>query len=410
MANGSGSSTAKVIPGHQNLTPNERAIIDKIKIPLFRNLFTAVWRAKLRLQFSGWLQYIPPAVITLALFLFALIAYLVQIIPVAIPFAALCGLMFLSLCFELLTVKLRLRPHERLPKRNDNLDLFDLMRARRSCRSYQIRKLTPDHHRELMEHVKTHTEEPKMTKSPIRFEYVSAPLTVWPAVNASEFLVAIAPKEYDRLAVIEVGRSLQKIVMDAVRMGLGTCWIGPGADHESIVRYLAERFDPDQDHIICVCAIGYKSRYVPMFIRLFNAQMDHRLPLQSLFFDNPQLSQTVNLESPPYRQFGRTFEICQWAPSSYNGQTTRCAAVTEKPGDGVDGRLARFDFYSAIESRFYAPVAAGIWSANWELGCSALGKTGHFSVLSNSKRGIAKGSDEPRLPHYEFSWVPDAHA
>ena len=28
-----------------------------------------------------------------------------------------------------------------------------------------------------------------------------------------EFLVAIAPKEYDRLAVLDVGRSLQKVVL-----------------------------------------------------------------------------------------------------------------------------------------------------------------------------------------------------
>ena len=50
-------------------------------------------------------------------------------------------------------------------------------------------------HNELMASVRAHTEEHKIGESPIRFEYISAPLTVWPTVNATEFLVAIAPME-----------------------------------------------------------------------------------------------------------------------------------------------------------------------------------------------------------------------
>jgi nitroreductase len=166
--------------------------------------------------------------------------------------------------FDLVTVKFRLRFPERLPKRNDDLGMFDLLRARRSCRSFQTRKLTSADYQELLAYVRLQSEAPTIGQSPVRFEYISAPLTVWPTVNATEFLVAIAPSKYDRLAVIDVGRSLQKIVMEATRLGLGTCWIGPGADHASIMRYLGNRFDPQEDHIICVCAIGYKSWYIPM--------------------------------------------------------------------------------------------------------------------------------------------------
>ena len=175
-----------------------------------------------------------------------------------------------------------------------------------------------------MESVRIHTEEPTIGKSPIRFEYISAPLTVWPTVNVTQFLVAIAPKKYNRLAVIDVGRSLQKIVMDATRMGLGTCWIGPGADHASIMQELGDRFNEEKDHIICVCAVGYRSWYIPLFIRVFNAQFYRRHPLASLFFTDLQLTKPLNVEAEPFNRLGRNFEICQWAPSSYNGQTTRC--------------------------------------------------------------------------------------
>lgn len=398
MADHSLSHTGKIVPHHQNLTPNERAIIESIRIPVLRNLFESVWRTKLRLQFTGWLQYVPPLIVTLVIFLIAGIAHLLGGTKIANGFALVGYLLLAVEVFDLITVKFRIRPPERLPKRNDDLGLFDLMRTRRSCRSFQARKLTDADREELMESVHKNSAETRLGKSPVRFEYVSAHLTVWPTVNASEFLVAIAPLEYDRLAVMDVGRSLQKIVMDATRMGLGTCWIGPGADHKSIMQQLGDRFDPQRDHIICVCAIGYKSGFIPMFIRAFNAQFYRRLPLSSLFFADPQMKEPLNVDAYPSNKFERTYEICQWAPSSYNGQTTRCVAVTDS------NDLSRFDFYAVTESRYYAPVALGIWCANWEMGCASLGIHGHFAVLSDDERGV---QEKKELPKYDISWVLD---
>jgi nitroreductase len=398
----------KIAPSHQNLTPNEKAIIDSIHIPILRNLFTSIWQAKLRLQFTGWLQYVPPLVGTLVIFLIAGIAGLLGGTRVANGFALVGYLLLAVEIFDLITVKFRLRPHERLPKRKDDLGLFDLMRARHSCRSFQPRKLTSADRNELTESVRRHSAETRLGKSPVRFEYVTEHLTVWPTVNASEFLVAIAPFEYDRLAVMDVGRSLQKIVMDATRMGLGTCWIGPGADHKSIMQHLGDRFDPEKDHIICVCAVGYRSWFIPMFIRAFNAQVSsRRLPLSSLFFADSQMKEPLNLDVSPFNRFERIYEICQWAPSSYNGQTTRCVAVMKPNGTNAADApcLERFDFYSTTESRYYAPVAAGIWCANWELGCEALGIYGHFAVLPADERGIQEKKDQ--LPRYDISWVLD---
>jgi nitroreductase len=252
-----------------------------------------------------------------------------------------------------------------------------------------------------MESVRVHTEEPQIGESPVRFEYISAPITVWPVVNATEFLVAIVQKDYNRLAVIDVGRSLQKIVLDATRMGLGTCWIGPGADHGSIMQNLGDRFNPEKDHIICVCAVGYKSNYIPIFLRIFNSQFKRRLPLSELFFADTDFEQPLDFETTPFNRFGRNYEICQWAPSSYNGQTTRCIASTKENGD-----LKSFDFYATTASRYYAPVAVGIWCANWELGCEQLGIPGHFVVLSPQELNISESHNV--LPRYDISWVLDA--
>ena len=381
------------------LSANERALLERIPYRFLRKIAAGIVRAKMRLQFTGWLQYLIPLILV---FLFALIGgitYLLNIRFLAIPFFVLGAFLFLITLFDLLTVKFRIRFPEGLPKQKNDLDVFDLMRVRRSCRSYQTRTLTKADHLALMESVQIHMQESKIGKSPVRFEYISAPITVWPVVNASEFLVAIVPKEYHRLAVIDVGRSLQKVVIDATRMGLGTCWIGPGADHHSIRQSLGDRFDPETDHIICVCAVGYPSRYVPIFLRVFNRQVKRRFPLSELFFVDTNFEQPLNIDTSPFNRFGRNYESCQWAPSSYNGQTTRCVAVTDE-----DGKIQRFDFYATTASRYYAPVAVGIWCANWELGCEKLGIPGDFAILASDERNIP--DNQPSLPVYDVSWLP----
>lgn len=384
------------------LGANERAVLERIPVLFLRKIAAKIVFAKMRVQFTGWLQYLLPMIFVFLLSLIGGAAYLLKARSVAILFLALGTLIFIVAIFDLVTVKFRLRLPERLPRRNEDLDLFDLMRARRSCRSFQTRKMTDADFNELMASVRKHTEASQIGESPIRIEYISAPLTVWPTVNATQFLVAIAPKEYDRFAVLDVGRSLQKIVMDATYMGLGTCWIGPGADHVSIVEQLGDRFDAAKDHMICVCAVGYKSNYIPLFLRIFNAQFKRRFPLSELFFADANFETPLDLDIAAFKRLGRTYEICQWAPSSYNGQTTRCVGNTE-----VNGDLKSIDFFVATASRYYAPVALGIWCANWELGSGALGIQGHFVELSAGDRGIQQGTSMDQLPRYDVSWVLD---
>jgi nitroreductase len=367
------------------------------------SLKSALWDLKVRLQFTGWLQYLPNALSAVVLGAVAAIGWLVGTFPALLFWTplALASLLAANLVFDLVTVKLGVHPAERTPTRLDHLDAFDLMRARVSCRSFQSRDLTPEHHGELMALVARQIEPAQqLGRQPIRFEYVAAPLTVWPVVGAREFLVAIAPRDYDRMSVVDVGRSLQKVVHHATRMGLATCWIGPGADHESILRHLGPRFDPERDHIICVCAVGYASKFKPATLRLIQRAQRNRLPIGQLFFATPDLSAPLDPEASPFDAFGRCYEVCQWAPSSFNGQTTRCAAVVDE-----QGQVTRFDFFATTHSRFYAPVALGIWLANWVMGCEAAAFSGRFEVLGPEERGATNVSE---LPRYDISWIRDA--
>lgn len=365
---------------------------------------TFIWRFKQHLQFTGWLQYYINFIFSLPFLLASAILWLfkfssmVVIVPLAVA-AIVLG----NLLFDLATVRWGIHPAEHIPPPRLQLDVFDLMRSRRSCRAFQKRNLTKEHLDAVLNSVKKHTKDDVLIgTNKIRFEYIAAPLTVWPSVGGHEFLVAIAPHEYNRLSVIDVGRSLQKVVLDATRLGIATCWIGPGADHRSILAHLGDRLDGKKDHIICVCALGYPSRYKPIFVRFMQFQQHRRLPLNKLFFADPTFQEPLPVQSPPFSNFGRCYEVCEWSPSSFNAQPTRCAAVVENS----NGKVVplRFDFCASTSSRYYAAVALGIWCANWETGCNALGLKGHFKVLTQEERNL---KDIPDFPRYDVSWMVD---
>jgi nitroreductase len=376
---------------------------------------------KLKLQFTGWLQYLFPVVFAIVLSVFASIVRMSDLAILANAFFGISGFLFLITLFDIITVKYSFRPREELPERRDEMDVFDLMRARRSCRSFQNRLLTSSDREELLQLSQelNAPENDNIGVNPIRFEYINARLTVWPVVGAQEFLVAIGPKTYSRQSIIDIGRNMQKVVHHATRMGLGTCWIGPGADQASIAIQLGDRFTPSEDHIICVCAVGYKSWFSPITLRIASLAQHKRLPLSSLFFTDPLLTEPLNEKAHPFDRLKRCYEVCQWSPSSFNAQPTRCVAVMETNEESrkeIDlsvttnrSHLRRFDFYASTKSRYYTPVALGIWCANWEIGCEALNFKGHFEILSEKDRGNSDNSTNSEPPIYDVSWVLDLY-
>jgi hypothetical protein len=367
-------------------------------------------KIKNRLQFTGWLQYLLPPFLSVLLFLTAAGFLLCGVFPAAL-WISLSGTLFLiQFILEVILIKAGIRPPEPLPKQKKGLDPFDLMRSRHSCRSFQLRYLKPEHYDELISLVnKINTPESNELhhRTTVRLEYVRAPLTVWPAVNAREFLIAFTSKEYNRQSVIEAGYTLQKIVIELTRMGLGTGWIGSGADQSSIEKNLGDRFNPEKDHILCVCAVGYESIWKPLLVRIINLILYGRRPIPELFcLDREGPAEKFNPGARPFAQFGRTFEICQWSPSSYNGQTTRTAAVIRKSQEDGYSQLKRFDFFTATASRYYAPIALGIWCANWELSCRAAGQNGHFQIVSREERENSR-TCAPENAIYDISWIPE---
>lgn len=357
---------------------------------------------KLKIQHTGWLPYAFPA---LAGVLFLLLSAVGALIGPVVFWPLFCiAVLFLALdAFDILTVKFGMRLADPKPRRRDDLDSFELMRQRRACRSFRLRGLTDAHREEILGSIREHTRlDLLIGTSPVRLEHVIAPkLATWPTVGAREFIIAIAPREYDRVSVIDVGRALIKVVLDATRAGVATCCIGPGTDLTDAERLLGDRFDPEKDHVVCICALGYRSRFIPLASRVVTRAQTGRMPLEELFFTDSRLQEPLNLGEAPFAAFDACCEGARWSPSAFNGQTTRCAGVTDASGEAVQ----RFDFYATTTSRYYAPVAAGIWCGSWEVGCETLGIPGDFRVLTPEERGEPAAAE---LPRYHLSWIPGA--
>lgn len=369
---------------------------------------SVLWRLKLHLQHTGWLQFVPPLIIG-QFFIFAsriLEWYLLPSVSSAALLLWIGNLLLAIGIFDIITLKFNIRPSESIPGLlyDNNKDL-SVMQQRRSCRSFQPRKLCKKHREEILRVAKAASKDTLGTSSPIRFEYIDSPLKVWPAVNSQEYLVAVGPAKYDRMAMIDVGRSLQNVVIHATKMGLATCWIGPGADHDSIIQAMETRgilYSDYRDHIVCVCAIGYKSFLVPTMVRIAMKLISStRKPYNELFFSDIKFQQSLDITTYPFNRYTKCYEAARSSPSSFNAQPTQCVGIWDK-----DTETIRFDFFSSIKSRYYAPVAAGIWLSDWQIACQCVGIEGRFAVLSQEERGINECDESlPVLPYYNISWI-----
>ena len=127
--------------------------------------------------------------------------------------------------------------------------------------------------------------------------------------------------------------------------------------------------------------------------------MRKRLPIEAIFFSDYKMNKPIDIHNNPYRIFQRTYESCQYAPSSYNGQTTRAVVIAN------DNVIKRIDFFAMTTSMYYAAVASGIWCANWEMGCEELEIEGEFRRLDADEIDLTMEQKRKGVPVYDMSWV-----
>lgn len=348
-------------------------------------------------QLSGWAQYVIPVVWA------GLLSGAARVCkqPLRAVLSLAAGTLLTRTLYDLATVKFGMHPAEPMPGRTASGSDLQAMLTRRSCRSFRPEGLNADD-RQAVRHALRQELARQAPRAGVRLELIRSAMPVWSAVGCRDFLVAVGPARYDRTAIIELAQTLQTIVTGLTRLGFGTCWIGPGRNPQAAAAALGDRFDPNRDHVVCVCAVGHPSRRVPLFMRVQGLVYHRRHPATELFFEDGNFTRPIDSTRPPLDRLQPALEACRWAPSSLNAQPTRAIVHLDRNRNSVE----RVDFWTTdTRSRFYAPIALGIWLANWQTATEALGLPGHFERRQDPDSGSGSNT-RARRARYDVSWKP----
>jgi hypothetical protein len=117
----------------------------------------------------------------------------------------------------------------------------------------------------------------------------------------------------------DFGYTVERIILGATDLGLGTCWLGGTFSKSSFSKKISLQTG---ETIPAVIAIGYaadKRRYFDSFVRR-RAGSDHRLPWQELFFNSDFGNPLSQAEAGDFSPF---LEAVRLAPSASNNQPWR---------------------------------------------------------------------------------------
>ena len=287
---------------------------------------------------------------------------------------------------------------------NDN-SISEIIQQRFSCRRYAERAIDVERRQRLCDYMVTLGKAPFDTL--VRFDIVAATEQDRSALRglgtygfikgASGFIVGAvkrAPKDLE-----DYGYMLERLILFATSLGLGTCWLGGTFTKSSF----SKRVSPmDDEQMPAVASIGHmadpdQSRLT--FLRR-TIGADHRMSWGSLFFDQrfgvPLTRQEVGLYATP-------LEMVRLGPSASNKQPWRIV----KEGEKFHFYLQRTKGYREslvfllLNLADLQRIDMGIAMCHFELSTKELSLSGYWSV---QEPAINKPD---ALTEYLVSWIGD---
>lgn len=120
-------------------------------------------------------------------------------------------------------------------------------------------------------------------------------------------------------AMLDLGYCLEKIILEATILGLGTCWLGGTFKRSSF----AARMDLAENELLpAITPIGYPSREMSATEKMmrFGAGSNRRKPWSELFFSAAGLTPLAEDQAGAYRE---VYEAVRMGPSASNKQPWR---------------------------------------------------------------------------------------
>jgi nitroreductase len=273
---------------------------------------------------------------------------------------------------------------------------LDVIRRRVSCRSFDGRPLENNMKETLRTFFRENTRGP--FGNALRFELIDLTeaeraelksLGTYGVIKGASLFIAGAVVKGAR-AMEDYGFGMERNILFATTLGLGTCWLGGTLNRAGFARKIA--LTPDEQ-MPAITPVGYPAEKRSLTDRAFRfmAKSDRRKPWAELFFDgrpgNPLAKENAGAQ-------GEALEAVRIGPSASNRQPWRIVCE----GTSCHFFLARTPGYDKMLGEIrLQEVDMGIALCHFELAASELGIGGSWQQV--------KTGCNTRTWEYVVSWA-----
>ena len=274
--------------------------------------------------------------------------------------------------------------------------VISLIKRRSSWRTYKSELITENHKKQMLEIIKNSVSSPY--EGNCSFHFLKIPelgtgeakrLGTYGVIRGcQEFIVGTAEKTpYAREHFAYI---MEKIILHATELGLGTCWIGGILKRE----LFADAINLPENYLLpAITPIGYNADKRRIFEKgmrsIIKADKSKRKSWDKIFFTNNFASPITTEEAGIYET---PLEMVRLAPSASNRQPWKI--VKEKDKD-------IFHFYFKPHSKIYSSYAKldiGIAVCHFDLSLKELDIKGEWTI---SEPDIQK----PEFHYYSITWT-----
>ncbi len=282
--------------------------------------------------------------------------------------------------------------------------ITELIKKRFSCRTYSEHPVEAQVRRRLADFAASTTAGPLGTHA--RFELVAATAQDRQALKglgtygfirgAAGFIIGATRDAENGLE--DFGYLMERIILFATDLGLGTCWLGGSFTKSSFAAKIRAR---SGELVPAVASVGYIAEHPSAVDRIarFVASSHGRLPWEQLFFDG---NFDVPLSRGTAGDYAVPVEMVRLGPSASNRQPWRILRngdawhfYLQRPKGYGDRRASRISWSAADMQR----LDMGIAMCHFELAAQELGLKGRWVV---AEPGIRTPGE---LTVYTASWM-----
>ncbi|MDR2009690.1 MAG: nitroreductase family protein [Bacteroidales bacterium] len=270
----------------------------------------------------------------------------------------------------------------------------EAIKIRRSVRNYENKAIEPGLLLKVSELLKDpeigpYGNKPRFVlveKSDAKKNY-KVKLGTYGFISNARYFIGGAIEKFE-YSEVDYGYSLENIIIELTRLGLGTCWLGGSLnrkDYETLLKLKEDEIIP------CITPVGYHAQSKRFLEKIKDKFSDpsQRKPPEELFFENTPV---IPLEFNKKYKYNQVLELLRLAPSAMNKQPWRVIKIDNKYHFYIDRKKKE-----SGKSIDLQKVDIGIALCHFKIGVKELSLNGKWHI---SDPGVGEWE-------YIISWIAE---